>query len=193
MIWGESHFNLKILLLPKLHARKLDALLLFSINNITLCCSQVFHSSLYRIESLSWIKPSEKRWGDVLCLMDYFTVSETIHFLCLLSTNVENKPYTGRRDFCFLPNSIEINSLLGKSSRNIGFNNKLLDYLLSSLMVQAAHCKAGGSSSEADISFWPKSGGGQSRGTVWVQIHGTLCKPWMREGRHCLFLEYGNR
>lgn len=53
MIGGESHFNLKILLLPKLHAKKQDALLLFSINNVTLYCSQVFHSSLDHIESLS--------------------------------------------------------------------------------------------------------------------------------------------
>lgn len=88
--WEESNLNLEILLFPKLHAKKGDALLLFSINNVTLGSSQVFHSSLDRIESLSWIKLSARRWGDTLCLVDYFTATETICFLCLFSTNLEN-------------------------------------------------------------------------------------------------------
>lgn len=194
MIWGESHFNLKILPLPKLHAKKWDALLLFAINNVTLYCSQVFHSSLYHTEILSWIKPSERRWGDALCLIDYFTVTEAICFLCLLSTNTENKPYTRRRDFFFLPNSIEINSLSRESPRNFGFKNKLLDYWLSSLMVQAALSEAGGSSSKAGFGRGLLFlGGGSEPG----QGVGTkLWEPLQNlggESRHCLLLERWSR
>lgn len=77
--------------------------------------------------------------------MDYSTVTEVICFLCWLSTNVENKPYSRGREFCFLPNSIGINSLLGESPKNVAFDNKLLDYFFSNLMVQAVHSEVRGS------------------------------------------------
>jgi len=96
--------------------------------------------------------------------MDYFTVAEAICFLCLLSTNEENKPYTRRRDFYFLPSSIEINSLLRESPRNICLNNKLLDYWLSSLTVQAACSEDEGRSSKAGFGQGLTGGSEQGQG-----------------------------
>lgn len=128
VIWGESCFNLKILLLLKLHTKRQDAHLLFSINKAILCCSGISFITASYIESLRWIKPCERRGGDAVSLMDYSSVTEVIRFLCWLSTNVENKPYSRGREFCFLPNSIGINSLLGESPKNIALDNKLLNY-----------------------------------------------------------------
>lgn len=79
-----------------------------------------------------------------------------------------------------MPNSIEINSLSRESPRNFGFKNKLLDYWLSSLMVQAALSEAGGSSSKAGFGRCLLFlGGAQSQGRVWVQSCESLCKTWV--------------